>query len=89
MKIFVYKTLFIFLVLFLLFNLTIGYQIRKIENKVSNINPRDTLEFLKTKIREELNSGIKKDKIFEEQDRVLIRDFLKKVILELELNNNK
>ena len=86
MKIFVYKTLFIFLVLFLLFNLTIGYQIRKIENKISNINPGDELEFLKTKIKEELKSGIKKDKIFEEEDRVLIRDFLKKVILELELN---
>ena len=86
MKIFVYKTLFVFFVLFLLFNLTIGYQIRKIENKISNINPGDQLEFLKTKIKEELNSGIKKDKIFEEEDRVLIRDFLKKVILELELN---
>lgn len=86
MKIFVYKTLFVFFVLFLLFNLTIGYQIRKIENKISNINPGDELEFLKTKIKEELNSGIKKDKIFEEEDRVLIRDFLKKVILELELN---
>ena len=86
MKIFVYKTLFVFFVLFLLFNLTIGYQIRKIENKISNINPGDELEFLKTKIKEELKSGIKKDKIFEEEDRVLIRDFLKKVILELELN---
>ena len=86
MKIFVYKTLFVFFVLFLLFNLTIGYQIRKIENKISNINPGDELEFLKTKIKEELNSGIKKDKIFEEEDRVLIRDFLKKVILQLELN---
>ena len=86
MNIFVYKTLFVFFVLFLLFNLTIGYQIRKIENKISNINPGDELEFLKTKIKEELKSGIKKDKIFEEEDRVLIRDFLKKVILELELN---
>ena len=52
MKIFVYKTLFVFFVLFLLFNLTIGYQIRKIENKISNINPGDELEFLKTKIKE-------------------------------------
>lgn len=86
MKIFVYKTLFVFFVLFLLFNLTIGYQIRKIENKIFNFNPRDKLEILKIKIKEELNSGIKKDKIFEEEDRVLIRDFLKKVILELELN---
>ena len=86
MKIFVYKTLFVFFVLFLLFNLTIGYQIRKIENKIFNFNPRDKLEILKIKIKEELNSGIKKDKIFEEEDRVLIRDFLNKVILELELN---
>ena len=86
MKIFVYKTLFIFLCLFLLFNLTIGYQVRKIENTIQNFSPKDKISNFKEKIREEMRSGIKKDYIFQEEDRVLIKNFLEKIILELELN---
>ena len=34
-----------------------------------------------------MNSAIKKDKIFNEEDKLLINKFIKKVIFELELNN--
>ena len=39
MKIFVYKVIFILVGLFFLFNFTVGYQIRKIENQIANVNP--------------------------------------------------
>tara|TARA_B100001057_G_scaffold250438_1_gene250673 strand:- start:770 stop:982 length:213 start_codon:yes stop_codon:yes gene_type:complete len=69
----------------LLFNLTIGYQIRKIENSIQNISSKEKIESLKEKIRKEMKSGIDKDNIFKHEDRILIKKFLKKIIEELEL----
>ena len=85
MRLFIYKTLFVFFCLFLLFNLTIGYQIRKIENSIQNISSKEKIESLKEKIRKEMKSGIDKDNIFKNEDRILIKKFLKKIFEELEL----
>ena len=87
MKIFVYKVTFIVVALFFLFNFTVGYQIRKIEDKITNISSAKQINNIKSKLRKEMNSAIKKDKIFNEEDKLLINKFIKKVILELELNN--
>jgi len=86
MKIFVYKVIFVMVCLFFLFNFTIGYQIRKIENNISSINSTEKIHNFKEKIRKEMNSGLKKEKIFKDEDRLLIKNFIKKVISELELN---
>tara|TARA_B100000941_G_C28464268_1_gene532574 strand:+ start:407 stop:667 length:261 start_codon:yes stop_codon:yes gene_type:complete len=85
MRLFVYKTLFIFFCLFLLFNLTIGYQIRKIENTIQNISSKQKIESMKEKLRKEMKSGIEKDNILKNEDRILIKEFLNKIIQELEL----
>ena len=87
MKIFVYKVTFIVVALFFLFNFTVGYQIRKIEDKITNISSAEQINNIKSKLRKEMNSAIKKDKIFNEEDKLLINKFIKQVILELELNN--
>jgi len=86
MKIFVYKVVFIMIALFFLFNFTVGYQIRKIEDKITNISSAEQINNIKAKIRKEMNSAIKKDKIFKEEDKILINKFINKIILELELN---
>ena len=85
MRLFVYKTLFIFFCLFLLFNLTIGYQIRKIENTIQNISSKQKIESMKEKLRKEMKSGIEKDNILKNEDRILIKKFLNKITEELEL----
>ena len=85
MRLFVYKTLFIFFCLFLLFNLTIGYQIRKIENTIQNISSKQKIESMKEKLRKEMKSGIEKDNILKNEDRILIKEFLNKITQELEL----
>ena len=51
MKIFVYKIIVLMVSLFLLFNFTIGYQIRKIEDKVTNLSSKDKIEEIKIKLR--------------------------------------
>ena len=85
MKIFVYKVIFVMICLFFLFNFTIGYQIRKIENNILSLSSAEKIYHLKEKIRKEMNTGLKKEKIFKDEDRLLIKNFIKKVILELEL----
>ena len=86
MKIFVYKVVFIMIALFFLFNFTVGYQIRKVEDKITNISSAEQINNIKAKIRKEMNSAIKKDKIFNEDDKLLINNFINKIIIELELN---
>lgn len=86
MKIFVYKIIVLMVSLFLLFNFTIGYQIRKIEDKVTNLSSKDKIEEIKIKLKEEIQSGLEKDEIFNEEERILLRDFIEKIVTELELN---
>lgn len=87
MKIFVYKTLFVVVLIFFLFNLTIGYQIRNIQDKIINLTTTEKINEIKNKIREELASGIKKEKILNEEDKILINSFIKKIINELEIKD--
>jgi len=78
--------------LFLLFNFTIGYQVRKIEDKILNISSKNKIEEFKVKLKKEIKSGLEKENIFKEDEKKLVRDFLQKIILELELekiNTNK
>jgi len=89
MKIFVYKVVFLMFSLFLLFNFTIGYQIRKIEDKILNINSKNKIEEFKVKLKKEIKSGLEKENIFKDDEKKLIRDFLQKIILELELEKIK
>ena len=86
MKIFAYKVIFVLVGLFLLFNFTIGYQIRKIENKIANLSSEKQIIILKKKIKKEIQSGLEKDKILKEEERILISNFIKKIVKELELD---
>lgn len=72
--------------IFFLFNFTIGYQIRKVENRIINISSTEKISKIKEKLKKEMNSAVKKDKIFKEDDKLLIKRLIKKIILELELN---
>jgi len=87
MKIFVYKVLFSAFVIFLLYQLTIGYTISKFQQKISMIANKENLEMVKDKIRNEMKAGLEKDKILKDEDAILLREFLKKI--NSELNNIK
>ena len=83
MRIFVYKTLFIFLCLIITFKLTLGSLIDNIEDKVSEISSKEKVVMLKEKVREEIKSSLLKDKILEKEDAALISRFLKKISKEI------
>ena len=79
MKIFVYKVLFGLVCLFFLFQLTIGHQVRKVENTILNLGSKEKIFIIKEKIKEEMKKGIEKDKIIQGEDALIIKAFLKKL----------
>lgn len=87
MKLFIYKTLFLFLIIFIIYHSTIGYLIKKYENKIYNSLSKDNIIFIKEKIRAEISDGLSKDRIINQEDAILINRFLQKLRKELSNSN--
>lgn len=83
MKIFLYKSLFVFFLALLLFKLTIGKLITNYEKKFDLLLSEEFIMETKTKIREEMRSSIKKERILHEDDALLINKFLNKINKEI------
>ena len=86
MKIFIYKLLISLVGVYIIFQLTIGLTIKKLESKVSEMTSKENIELTKNKIREELNNGIKKDKILSSSDAKLLNEFFNKISSEINSN---
>jgi|TARA_B110000263_G_C15255559_1_gene486320 hypothetical protein len=83
MKLFIYKTLFIFVSIFIIFQLTIGLKIKQFEKKIEKFKSEENIENVKNKIRKELRNGIKKENYLSPEDAKLINDFINKLNKEL------
>jgi hypothetical protein len=83
MKTFIYKTLFIFILLYIILHLTIGVAARNLQHKYQQIFSKDGIENMKIKIRKEINNALEKDKIFTDEDRELIKKLIIKIKKEL------
>tara|TARA_Y100000996_G_C22133614_1_gene483260 strand:+ start:50 stop:316 length:267 start_codon:yes stop_codon:yes gene_type:complete len=83
MKIFVYKSLFTFFLLLILFKLTIGKLISNYEQKIDYFLSKEYTNQIKSKIRKEIKSGIEKEKILSSEDAMLINKFLEKLKTEI------
>lgn len=83
MKTFLYKTSIIAIVVFIIFQITIGSVTRKINKSLNNIQSKENIEKIKTKIRSEIKNSLKKEKILNDDDKTLIKSFLNKIINEI------
>ena len=52
MKTFVYKTLFIFVCIFILFQLTIGAKIKQLNKELAELKSKKNIEIIKPKLRD-------------------------------------
>jgi len=84
MKIFVYKTLFVFVCIFLLFQLTIGAKIKQANNELNKLKSKENIEKIKDKLRDELKNAISKENYLTPEDAELINKFINKLKSELE-----
>jgi len=87
MKLFIYKMLFLFIFIFILFQLTFGLAVKEIKKNLKNLGSKEYSETIKIKIREEIKSGLEKDKILKKEDAVLIKKFLGKINDEIKQAN--
>jgi hypothetical protein len=85
MKLFLVKTVIIFVAAFILFQITIGSTITELKSSLNSISDRNQRDMFKEKIKKEMKKGIEKENYFTEEERLLISNFLKKILKELEL----
>ena len=83
MKIFVYKTIFILIGVYILFQFTIGIKISHYENSLKNLTNDQGREMLRNKVRNEIKKATEKDQILDSKDRDLLKKFITKIQEEL------
>jgi len=83
MKIFIYKTLTIFILTVLFFNLTLGIKIREFKSELSNLKSDENIKMIKNKLRSEIKNAISKEKYLNQEDAQLIKDFIEKIQQEI------
>ena len=89
MKLFIYKSLLVFLLIFLLFQLTIGSVVKNYEKKMDKYFSKQHLEKVKSNIRKEMKNATEKENYLKPEDAELIYKFLKKLQKEIFLQNQK
>ena len=85
MKIFVYKTIFVLVGIYVLYQFTFGTKIESYERYLKNFTNDQGREQIRNKIRGELRKANSKDQILKIEDRKLLKEFITKI--QNELNN--
>ena len=88
MRIFLVKTIIVIVAVFFLYQFTIGSEISNLRKTLVSFSDKGKREIIKEKLKDEMRKGIQKEKYFDEEERVLISQFLKKILKELDLINN-
>ena len=83
MKIFLIKTIIVFISILLLFKLTIGSVINKIQKEVDSQISEEKIILIKEKVKREMKKGIEKDRILNVEDAELIGKFIQKILTEI------
>ena len=79
MKLFIYKSLIIFFLVFLLFKLTVGSLIKNYEKKIDTYFSKVYVNQIKEKIKEEMQNAIEKENYLNPEDADLINKFFSKL----------
>ena len=90
MKIFIYKTLIVISSVYLLFQFTVGQEIRNYENKIENLlHNKEKKKQVIEKIKEEIKSATQKENLFTDDEKELLSNFINKIQKELSLDKSQ
>ena len=89
MREYLIKIIIAFIALYVLFKITIGPVIDNYESKIKSLNNHSQRIIVKEKIFEEMKKGSEKDNLFSNEEKIIISNFLNKIINELNLKFNK
>ena len=87
MKSFIYKIIIASIAIILVFKLTIGKEISQINQKINYFSTSDGRKSIINSLKKEMRKANNKENYLDEEERILINDFIKKIKKELELNN--
>ena len=87
MRDYIYKILIASIAIIIVFKLTIGREINQINKNINFFSTSDGRKQIINSIKKEIGKANKKENYLDEEERILIRDFIKKIKIELELNN--
>ena len=87
MKSFIYKIIIAAVAVILVFKLTIGKEINQINQKINYFSTADGRKSIVNSLKKEMRKANNKENYLDEEERILINDFIKKIKKELELNN--
>ena len=88
MRKFLIRTIIVIAAVFFLYQFTIGSEISNLKNTLTSYSDKGKREMIKEKLKDEMKKGIQKENYFDEEEKVLISKFLKKILKELDLIND-
>ena len=87
MRNYIYKVIIFTIAIILVFEFTLGKHIDKVDQQLSFFTSKEGRKEMVTSIKKEIKKANEKENYLNEEERVLIRDFLQKIRKELELGN--
>lgn len=87
MRTFILKTFIVTLAIYILFKLTIGQVIGEISSKINSFSNHHQRIEIKQKILDEIKKGTEKENFFSDEERVILSNFINKIINELKNSN--
>ena len=85
MKLFIYKSLIVFFLVILGFQLTFNYAKKEVERKIDEISSKENIDEIKDSLRNQIEEAIEKDDLIKKDDVILINNFIEKIKNELKL----
>ena len=80
MRSFILKTFIITFAVFVLYKLTIGREIETFSSNIKSLTNQHSRIEIKQKILSEIKKGSEKERIFSDEERDILSNFLKKII---------
>jgi|TARA_B100001063_G_scaffold245626_1_gene281851 hypothetical protein len=87
MRNYIYKVLIFTISIIVIFEFTLGKHLNKLEKNISFFTTKDGRKQIISSIKKEMRKANDKENYLDEEERILLRNFIKKVKKELELNN--
>ena len=79
MKIYFYKVLTFFIIFFIFYKVTIVLTIKEIKSNIDFMASKENVEYIKKKLRDEMQNVDSKDRYISKEDAILINKFLNKI----------
>jgi hypothetical protein len=87
MRSYIYKVIIFALAIIIIFEFTLGKYINKFEQRLSFFTSIEGRKEIISSLKKEIQKANEKENYLDQEERVLINNFLKKIKKELELNN--